>query len=496
MGGSLVSAVVNAAEGQPVNDRQFFGHPGGLSTLFFTEMWERFSYYGMRAILALYLVHELSFAKGDAASLVSIYGSAIYLSGIGGAWLADRVVGQRWCTFWGGVVIMLGHICLATPFKETSLYLGVLFLVIGTGLLKPNISGIVGGLYSKEDQRRDSGFTIFYMAVNGGAFLGQIVTSYLGEKVNWHWGFGAAAIGMAIGLIQYVVGKNRMGNAGLAPSNPLRPEQKGKAYGQVGLAAAAVAALVVLMYVLGWFDPTHIGYVVTGLSIVLPIGYFTVMIRSTQVSDVERKRIYGYIPFFLGAALFWLLFEQQASLLPIWVEERVDLFVGGWEMPAGWFQSFNPLYIVVFAPIIAAVWLKFGDRQWTTATKFAAGLSLAGVSYLVLVLATATAADGEKINILWLVVMIGILTVGELLVSPVGLSVTTKLAPEAFKSQILAIWFLAAALGLGVGGQVVKLYDENSEELYFGVLAVLCLVFAGIMLAIKPRVMTLLGGIR
>jgi POT family proton-dependent oligopeptide transporter len=462
-------------------DTAFFGHPKALSTLFFTEMWERFSYYGMRAILAYYLVHELAFDKPSASSLVAVYSSAIYLTGVAGGWLADRLIGAEKATLWGGVLIMFGHIALATPGRETSLYIGIFFLVIGTGLLKPNINGIVGNLYSRTDSRRDAGFTIFYFSVNLGALVGQLLTGYLGDKVGWHWGFGAAAVGMALGLIQYVVGRKGLPEGSGTPSNPLTEQEKASAFRNIGVMAAGLAGLVVLMLLFGWFTPDGIGYVVTAISVILPIVYITNMSRSPYTDKEERDRLMAYIPLFVSSVIFWLLFEQQANVLALWTEERVDLTIGGWDMPPAWTQSINSLFVIIFALFFAGLWTKLGDRQPSTPIKFGMAMLLAGVSYFIMVAASVAGGPGTRVTIMWLVIMLLVLTLGELCLSPVGLSATTKLAPRAFKSQTLGLWFLSPAAGSGIGAQVVKLYAPETESVYFGVLAGVS-VLAGLLL--------------
>ncbi len=463
----------------------FFGHPRGLSTLFFTEMWERFSYYGMRAILGFYLYFSvaeggLAIPKQTALSLVSAYGASVYLTGVGGGWLADRVLGAQRAIFYGGVLIMLGHISMAIPGGVTTLMIGLILIIIGTGLLKPNVSRVVGSLYPDNDTRRDAGFSIFYMGINIGGFAAPLICGWLGEKVNWHYGFGAAAVGMALGLIQYVLTRKNLGDAGLVPGNPMPAEHKTSVLGRAIGIAVVFVGVVAALAVFGVIDLSGLVNLVTFISAVLPVVYFTVMLRSKQITKIERDRLISYIPLFLATALFFLLFEQQPNTLANLAEADTELNFFGYVIPAAWFQSINSLSIIVLAPVFATMWVKLSDRQPSTPMKFVGGLAFVGLAFLWVVL-SKTVVGGDHHFALMLAFVFVLLTIGELMLSPVGLSVTTKLAPKAFASQTMGLYFLAPALGQGLGAQVVKLYSVDNQQLYFGIVGVATLACAGLL---------------
>ncbi|WP_406601645.1 peptide MFS transporter [Lentzea miocenica] len=477
-------------------DKGFFGHPRGLSTLFFTELWERFSFYGMKAILGLYLWTAaaeggLGVDKTLALSVVAIYGTAVYMSGVAGGWLADRVFGGQRAVFYGGVLIMLGHISLALPIGLAGVYLGLVLIVLGTGLLKPNISTVVGGLYEQHDNRRDAGFTIFYMAINIGGFVSPLITGALADGIGFHAGFSVAAVGMALGLIQYRIGrKNLRGSAAVAP-NPLPSQEKGRVYGLIGLIAVAIVGLGVVSYFLGGVEGVIL--MISIMSIVLPVGYFTVMLRSKKTLPEERPRVVAYIPLFIAAAMFWLIFEQSASVIAEFADSHVDNHVFGWEFPVAWFQSINPIMIILLAPVFALLWVKLANRAPSTPRKFAGALVLVGLSFVLMYFASNSAADG-KVTPLWLVLMFLIMTAGELMLSPVGLSVTTKLAPRAFASQTMGLWFLASSAGTGVAAQLVKFYT-TSPSAYFLTLGGAAVVLGGGLALAAPAIRKLMSGV-
>ncbi|MGW1681821.1 peptide MFS transporter [Saccharopolyspora sp. NPDC002376] len=477
----------------------FFGHPRGLSTLFFTEMWERFSYYGMRAILAYFLYASiadggLAIPESTALSVVGIYGASVYMTGVVGGWLADRVMGSQAAVFYGGVVIMLGHICLALPGGASTVVLGLVLLTIGTGLLKPNVSGLVGGLYSDDDVRRDAGFSIYYMGINLGGFLAPFVAGTLGERVGWHWGFGAAAVGMAIGLVQYSLGRKNLGSVGLKPVNPLPAAHKGRVLGRaIGIAVLFIAVLGG-MSVSGVLGLDGLVNVVSIISAVLPIIYFAVMLSSKEITKVERDRLIAYIPLFLATALFFLLFEQQPNTLANLAEADTDLNVLGFVVPASWFQSINSLAIIILAPVMAALWMKLGSRQPTTPQKFVGGLFFVGVAFLWVVLSKVVVGEDKHLPLMLALVFV-IMTVGELLLSPVGLSASTKLAPKVFTSQTMGLYFLAPAMGQGLGAQLVKAYSVENQEIYFGIVGLATIGCAALLLVFSKSIKRKMHGV-
>lgn len=478
----------------------FFGQPRALSTLFFTEMWERFSYYGMRGILALYLYTAvqdggLGLPETTATSLVSAYGASVYLTGVAGGWIADRIFGARRAVFWGGVLIMFGHIAMAVPGGLATTGIGIVLIIAGTGLLKPNVSKMVGDLYAQQDKRRDAGFSIFYMGINLGGFAGPLIAGFLQSEIGFHWGFGAAAVGMALGLVQYVLGRRNLSSVSEVPGNPLPAEHKGAVLGRAGgIAAVFVIGLVALVGT-GVIGLGGLVNVVTVISAVLPIAYFAVMLSSKQINKVERERLVAYIPLFLATALFFMLFEQQASTLVIVTDMQTTHEVFGWEFPVSWFQSINSLAIIVLAPVFAALWLKLGDRQPSTPIKFVGGLVFVGLGFLwVVVSGFITDSSGKQLALVVALVFV-ILTIGELMISPVGLSVTTKLAPPVFSSQTMGLYFLAPALGQGIGAQVVKLYDPANQTLYFGVIGLATIACGGLLALGAPKIKKLMHGV-
>ena len=478
----------------------FFGHPAGLSTLFFTEMWERLSYYGMKAILFFYMSYELTrgglaMDPGTAKSMVAVYGSALYMSAIAGGWVADRLVGSRRAILYGGVLIMFGHIALAVPAGKAALFTSLVLLVLGTGMLKPNIANTVGGLYDEHDRRRDAGFSLFYMGINLGAFLAPYIVGTLGQHVNFHIGFGAAAIGMAIGLIQYVFGQRRLGTAGAVPTNPVTAAERSALAVRTAVGLLVLAVLVTVLALGGLLTVDLVINTITVLSVVLPIGYFTWMFRSPRTTRVERSRLLAYLPLFLAAVCFWFIQEQGASVLAQYSDQRVDLTAFGFPITSSWFQSVNPLVIILCAPLFAALWVRLGARQPTTPRKFSAGLVLAGLSYLLLVLPAVLSGTAAKSHPLWLTGSFVLVTLGELCLSPVGLSATTKLAPKAFAAQTMGLWYLSDATAQGITAQVVHWYTPGTEIRYFGVVGAVVVVAGVLIYLVSPAIHRAMQGV-
>ncbi|MFI9008301.1 peptide MFS transporter [Actinosynnema sp. NPDC053489] len=479
--------------------RGFFGHPRGLSTLFFTELWERFSYYGMKAILAYYLYRStaegaLGLDKSFALSLVAIYGASVYMSGVAGGWLADRVLGGRRAVFHGGVLIMLGHVALALPIGVTGVYTGLVLIVLGTGLLKPNISTVVGGLYERTDPRRDAGFTIFYMGINLGGFLAPLVCGFLGENYDWHLGFGAAAVGMALGLAVYRLGRRGLGDSAAVPPFPLPAEERGRVLGRIAAVVVGAVVVVAALVLLGVLGAEGVINLISLLSVLLPIGYFTTMIRSPRTTPEERSRVIAYVPLFVAAAMFWLLFEQSATVIAAFADTRVDNSLFGVVFPPSFIQSVNPVLIIAVAPLFALLWVRLGNRQPRTPRKFGYALLLVGLSFLLLMV-VSQGDPSVRVSFLWLVLMYLVMTCGELLLSPVGLSVTTKLAPRAFASQTMGLWFLATAAGSGVGAIVVRFYSDENAVAYFGVLGAVAIGLGVALVASTRAIHRLMRGV-
>jgi POT family proton-dependent oligopeptide transporter len=480
--------------GRVSEQRGFFGHPPALATLFLTEMWERFSFYGMRAILVLYLTASaandgLGMQNSRANAVYGTYNAMVYLMALPGGWIADRLIGPRRSVLWGGVVIAAGHYVMAIP-TRWSVFAGMALIVLGTGLLKPNISTMVGDLYDKDSPRRDAGFSLFYMGINLGAFIAPLITGLLGEKINWHLGFAAAAVGMTFGVIQYVLGRRRLGEAGAHPNDPLLGEARRRAVTRAGLAVVGLLVVLAILALAGWFTVNTVVNLLTAVTILVTIGYFGRIMTDRDISPTERSRMKAYLWLFVFAAAFWLIYDQAGSVLNTFAEKRTDRDVFGFTFPASWLQSVNPILIIIGAPLFAALWLKVGNRMAAPA-KFSIGLILNGLSFVLMAAAAQAAVGGQSVSPLWLVAVYAIQVCGELSLSPVGLSVTTKLAPVKYASQMMGLWFLATAVGDAIGGQVARLaatWDEATYFLTFG-LASVVLGLAAVMFSRHIRAM-------
>ncbi|WP_433238473.1 peptide MFS transporter [Streptosporangium sp. CA-135522] len=474
-------------------EKTFFGHPRGLATLFGTEMWERFSWYGLRAILATFMAASpvmggLGLSQQTATAIVGIYGALIYLVALPGGWVADRVLGARRAVLWGGFVIMCGHISMAVPARTGAFVaLGLLLIIVGTGLLKPNISAMVGKLYPEDDDaRRDAGFSIFYLGINLGAFIAPIVVGWLAAGNRWHLGFGAAAVGMALGLIQYVLGRPHLRGVGEEPGHRLTPREHRHFVLSLLAGVVAVAVALAAWVASGTFDLDTFALVVTVIIVVVPVVYFAyVLFGSHSLTEDERIRLKAYIWLFIAAAIFWMIYDLAPTVLLFFAEDRTDLSLFGVRITSATTQSFNPLFIMIFVPVFAALWIKLGNRV-TAPQKFAFALFMIGLSFVVMALA-ARLAEHAKISVWWLVLVYLVQVFGELSLSPVGLSVTSKLAPQAFKGQMLGVWFIAVSVGDAVGGQTARLKNYMSDPAYFLTLAAIAIVAGLILLAFVGR---------
>jgi POT family proton-dependent oligopeptide transporter len=470
-------------------DRSFLGQPRGLSTLFFVEMWERFSYYGMRAILLYFLVDTvanggLGIDETTGTAVVAVYGASVYLLSVIGGFAADRLIGSRRSTLYGGVVIMAGHLALAMPTSATA-WLGIALVALGTGLLKPNISTMVGRLYSDDDPRREAGFSIFYMSINIGALFSPLVVGFLRERWGYHAGFAAAAVGMAIALVWYVLGRRTLRGAGDDVPNPLRPEERLKV-ALIGI--GSVVAFGLLVFLAGLWRDTIFDQAIDAISIVAflaPIAYFTTMFRSPKVDAQERSHLLAYIPLWVGAMLFWMIFEQAAGKMALFASDNTVSTVGSVDVNPEWFQSINPLAIILLAPIFGLVWMRRAGRFPSTPAKFAAGVGLIGVSALAMAWAFAT-YEGNTAPVYVLGGVFVLQTVAELFLSPVGLAATTRLAPKAFTSQAMALWFLGTAAGSALAAQLITAMEGMPDSEYYLVLGAMTLVFTAVLGALVP----------
>jgi len=437
--------------GGPGSEKTFFGHPRGLATLFMTEMWERFSYYGMRALLPLYLVAPggLGLGPATATAIYSVYVSLVYLLALPGGWVADRLLGPRRTVAVAGLVIMLGHLTLALPSAGT-FYLGLGLVAIGSGLLKANISTMVGHLYDgPEDPRRDGGFTLFYVGINVGAFAAPLVIGTVGEKAGWHLGFALAALGMALGLAQFLIGGRHLSAHSDVVPTPMSAAEKRSTLrkGLLWLAVAAVFYGVVGLsgvYTLNWLLVP-----ITLAGVVIPVAVIARIKRDRSLDATEQSKMTAYIWFFVAAAVFWMIYDQGGSTLSLFASGSAENSVLGRQFPVSWYQSVNPVLIMALAPVFAWLWLWLARRgkEPSTIAKFACGLLLVGASFFLFLAPLTIAGDGQKAAAMWLVAIYFVQTVGELTLSPVGLSLTTKMAPAKYASQMTGVWFLAVTAG-------------------------------------------------
>lgn len=480
----------------------FFGQPKGLLSLFFTEFWERFSYYGMRAILLYYMYYELNkgglgLDQSTANSIMAVYGSLVYMSGIIGGWIADRLLGTTRTVLYGGVLIMLGHIVLALPGGLTTLFASMALIVIGTGLLKPNISSIVGDLYAENDNRRDSGFSIFYMGINMGALIAPLIVGTVGLQYNFHLGFGLAAVGMALGLVVFWATKKKyLGLAGSYVPNPLTKEERKKIFTTIGIGILIVAVAGYILITAGIMTIDVFTMIVSILGIVIPTIYFIVMYRSNKTNADEKSRVLAYIPLFVAAMMFWAIQEQGSIILAQYADQRTNLALGSIDISPAWFQSLNPLFIIAFAPVFAWMWIKLGDRQPSTPVKFSMGLLFAGLSFLVMIIPAYMSGTESLVSPWWLVLSFFLVVLGELFLSPVGLSATTKLAPAAFAAQTMSLWFLTNASAQAINAQVVKFYSPENEIIYFGVIGGISIALGFLLFFTAPIIEKFMRGVR
>ncbi|BCY13229.1 peptide MFS transporter [Actinoplanes sp. L3-i22] len=484
------------AETAPVthSGKTFFGQPRPLANLFGVELWERFSFYGMQGILLIYLYYSaaeggLGIDQGTATSIVGAYGGAVYLSTVLGAWVADRLLGSERVLFLSAVLVMLGHIALAALPGLAGVGVGLVLIAVGSGGVKANATSLVGTLYGEHDERRDAGFSLFYLGINLGALAGPLLTGLLQENAGFHYGFALAAVGMAIGLVQYTIGRRNLPEAGREVPNPLGRERWPLV---AGVFAAGVVVIVVSA--LTWLTADRLSSVVVVLSILAAVAYFAVILSSRRIDGTERRRVLAFIPMFLASAAFWSLYQQQFTVVTIYSDERLDRTLGGWEMPVSWVQSINPVFIIVLSGVFAALWTRLGERQPSSPIKFAAGTVIMGVAFLLFL---PFAGGGP--NSTPLIALAGILlvfTIAELLLSPVGLSLTTKLAPRVFRTQMVALFFLSIALGTAASGTLAGFYSADHETAYFGILGGVAIIL-GLALAAGARpISRLMGGVR
>ncbi|SDQ66457.1 peptide MFS transporter [Microbacterium sp. cf332] len=477
------------------NDTRFFGQPWALTHIFGVELWERFSFYGMQIVLVYYLYFSVSeggagLPQATAVGIVGAYGGAVYLSTILGAWVADRLLGSERVLFFSAIVIVAGHVALAVLPGLLSVAVGLVLVALGSGGLKANATAVVGTLYADKDPRRDAGFSLFYLGINLGAFAGPLLTGFLRTSLGFHWAFGAAAVGMALGLAQYAVGRRSLPESARRVPNPLPPSR----YPLVlGIGVAVVAAIALLIAV-GVIRADNLSLVVVTVVIAATIAYFAVILTSSRITATERSRVYGFIPLFVASVAFWSLYQQQFTVVPLYAEKRLDLNLFGWQMPPDWVQSINPVFIIILSGVFAALWTRLGTKQPVTPIKFAAGVVVMGLAFLLFLPFAGGGASSTPL--LAIVGILFVFTVAELLLSPVGLSAATKLAPAAFQTQMVALFFLSVSLGTAISGLLAPLYDPENEVPYFSVLGAIAIALGLALAAARKPVLALMRGVR
>jgi POT family proton-dependent oligopeptide transporter len=496
-----MNQVADAAAAPHARGKTIFGQPRGLATLFLTEMWERFTYYGMRGVLILFMAAAVS--KGglglDDKTASAIYGMYIggtYLFGLLGGWIADRLLGAQRAVVVGGAFIAAGNVMLALGSAEV-FFLGLLVITIGVGLLKPNASAMVAGLYPEGGARRDAGFSVFYMGINLGAFIGPLLVGWFADRFGWRWGFGVPALGMALGVAQFVWTRRYLGNAGVAA-----PGQQRGAWKAVLVMAAAIV-LVALLAMTGVLklDPVAMAAGASWVMLALGVGYFAYLLFFAGLTAVERKRVLVMVALVAASVTFWAGYEQTGASMNLFADRYTDRHIFGWNMPTAWLQAVNPFFIIAFAPVFAALWIALGKRgrDLNAATKFGAGLILLGLGFIVMYFASQRVLAGALVSPAWLILTYLLHTFGELSLSPVGLSYMSKLAPPRFVGQVMGMWFLSMALGSNLAGQLSGQYDashlESLPDLYLKIFWYGA-ISGVVMLALTPFAKRMMAGVR
>ncbi len=474
-------------------DTEFFGHPAGLSTLFFTEMWERMSYYGMRALLVLFMtlsIQEggLGITVASATAVYGLYTGAVYFMGLPGGWIADRLIGSQQAVWYGGIVIMCGHILLAVP-SDSTFFIGLIFVITGTGLLKPNIGALVGQLYSAEDDRRDAGYTLYYMGINLGSFIGYIVCGWLQVNMGYHWAFGAAAIGMGAGLVQFRYTLYKLKGEGEVPTQPLT--SSGQRNSKIAiLAFCLVVAVLTLLMLSGSLviNPVTLAQYTALTITVVFLTYYAGMYAFANLDGSEKRSLGALFLVCVASTFFWAGFEQAGSSLNLFGRDYTDRIIGSFEIPPAWFQSANSFFIIVLSPFFAALWINLTRRMINPSYGFksAIGLVIMASGFIMMFFAAQIAASGFAAAPYWLIATYFLHTVGELCLSPVALSAVSKLSPRRFSGQMMGIYTLTYSIGNVAAGLVAGNFDpENIQQmpdLYLQI--ALFTIAAGIMVAL------------
>lgn len=491
----MASPATSTGEHSQTKDTRFFGHPLPLAQLFGLEMWERFSYYGMTGLLALYLYTAVDMGgvgleEPTALAIVGAYGGAVFLATVLGAWVADRLMGAEPVLFWSAVIIMCGHLALAFIPGLGGVAVGLILVALGSGGLKANASALVGSLYDEKDSRREAGFSIFYMGVNLGAFLGPLLTGILQQRIGFHIAFGAAAVGMALGLVIYLTGRHKMPTEARHVPEPL-PRQK------MWVLPASIIGTVLAIFALwttGLMNKENLATWTALVSLGAAVIYFAVMLASKGVDGTERSRVVSFIPYFIASIAFWSLYQQIFNVMTSYSQNQLDRTLFGWEMPINWIQLIPPVFVIALAPVFSALWLKLGDRQPSAPVK--AGLALIIIGGAFLMFLVYANAEKNSVPLLWVTLIFMLFVIAELMISPIGLSLSTRLAPKAYTSQMIAVFFLASGVGTALSGVFSEYYDASNQVPYWSALGAGSIVVGVVVLAVAKPVVKLMKGVR
>jgi POT family proton-dependent oligopeptide transporter len=496
-----MNQAVEAAAATPQHNDTLLGQPRGLATLFLTEMWERFTYYGMRAILILFMAAAvekggLGIRDASASAIYGLYLGSTYLLGLAGGWMADRLLGAQRAVICGGFFIMVGNALLALG-STAVFFVGLLVIAMGVGLLKPNVSGLVASLYPEGGARRDAGFSIFYMGINLGAFIGSLLVPWIAALFGWHVGFALPAVGMGVGIAQFRLTRRYLNDAGLPPTGARRGSWTAVIV-LLGIVAAIVAlALAGTLQI----NAVAMSAFATWAYAALGLGYFVYLLYFAGLSREERGRAWVMVALFIGSVMFFAGYEQQGASFNLFADRYTDRHILGWNMPAGVLQAVNPLWIITLAPVLAWVWVGLDRRgiDLPAPIKFGLGLLCLGLGFLVMYFASLHVLAGELVLPTWLVLTYFLHSVGELCLSPVGLSYMSKLAPQRFVGQVMGMWFLSMALGSNIAGQLSGTYDSSHLEslpaLFIRVFWY-CAIVGGVMMLLTPWIRRLMVGVK
>ncbi|MDO5749673.1 MAG: oligopeptide:H+ symporter [Rothia sp. (in: high G+C Gram-positive bacteria)] len=473
--------------------RTFFGHPSMLANLFSVEMWERFSFYGMQVVMLLYLYSSidkggLGIEKATAAGIIGAYGGTVYLMAILGSVLGDRLIGPERALFYSAITIMVGHAALALVPGVAGVAIGLILVAVGSGVLKTNASALVASLYKDGDPLRDAGFTIFYIGVNTGAFFGPLLTGWLRVEQGFHMAFGAAAIGMALGLIQYALTRKNLPASVHEVANPFTPAQRNGFYASL----VAIIAVIALAVTFGIVTPANLKNWVMGIIALAAVALFVQMLSSKKVTGEERSRVYAFIPLWIANAVFFGLYQQQFTVIELYADERLNRHVGSWEMPTEWVNSINPVFIMIFGVVFTAIWTKMGERQPSSTTKFSLGLVLLGAGFLLFI----TQQGVASVALYWIVLILFVITIAELVFSPIGTSFATKIAPKQYRVSMLALYFTSVAMGTVLSGWFAQFYSHENEVPYFVAMGVLAIGTGVLLAACHKPLQKLMAGVR